>query len=143
MKHYSWAIIWAIVILLLCCMPMDSTGGIPKFPGIDKLVHTGFFFVLTVLLFYGAIRRSGEVKASWRVFIRVFVMALMFALFTEYLQWKIFTYRSAESWDFFADMVGTGMGIFAYLILYRANPSRFTATDRQLHLEKKEHHVQS
>ena len=37
----------------------------------------------------------------------------------ELLQWKVFTYRSAEWWDFFSDMTGVGMGIFSYLLLHR------------------------
>src|SRR5690606_32913739 len=78
----------------------------------------GFFFVFTVLLYYGAIRRVGTSRPSWRISIRVVLFSCLFALFTEYLQWKIFTYRSAEAWDLFADAVGTGMGVFAYLLLH-------------------------
>ena len=118
MKHYIWAILWAVVILVLCSLPSATTDDIPKFPGIDKLVHTGFFFVFTVLLYYGAIRRSGTARPAWGISIKVIVFSCLFALFTEYLQWKIFTYRSAEVWDLFADAVGTGMGVFAYLLLH-------------------------
>ncbi len=118
MKHYRWALLWAVVILVLCSLPSESTDSVPKFPGIDKLVHTGFFFVFTVLLYYGAIRRFGTSKPSWSISIRVVIFSGLFALFTEYVQWKIFTYRSAELWDLFADAVGTGMGVFAYLLFH-------------------------
>ncbi|MGK6350508.1 VanZ family protein [Parapedobacter sp. DT-150] len=118
MKHYIWAILWAVIVLVLCSMPSETTDDVPKFPGIDKLVHTGFFFVLTVLLYYGAIRRYDTFRPSWLISIRITVLSFLFALFTEYLQWKIFTYRSADAWDLFADAVGTGMGIFAYLLLH-------------------------
>jgi glycopeptide antibiotics resistance protein len=37
----------------------------------------------------------------------------------EVLQLEIFTYRSAEWWDLFADMTGVGMGIFGYIFLHR------------------------
>lgn len=120
MKHYSWAILWAIVVLVLCGIPSESTDSIPKFPGIDKLVHSGFFFVFTVLLYYGAIRKAGTSRPSWGISIRVIIFSFLFALFTEFLQWKIFTYRSAEAWDLFADVVGTGMGVFAYLLLHNS-----------------------
>lgn len=117
MKHYIWAILWAVVVLILCNIPSENTDGIPKFPGIDKLVHTGFFFVLTVLLYFGAIRESGTSRTSVGISVRVIALSVLFALLTEYLQWKVFTYRSAEAWDLFADAVGTGMGVFAYLLL--------------------------
>ncbi|SRR5690606_10972868 len=125
MKHYIWAVLWAVVVVVLCGLPSAATDEVPKFPGIDKLVHTGFFFVFTVLLYYGAIRRVGTFRPSWRISVRVVLFSCLFALFTEYLQWKIFTYRSAEAWDLFADAVGTGMGVFAYLLLhnvYRTEP---------------------
>ena len=118
MKHYIWAVLWAIVVLVLCSLPSGATEDVPKFPGIDKLVHTGFFFVFTVLLYYWAIRKSGSVKPSWATSIKVVVFSSLFALLTEYLQLKVFTYRSAEVWDLFADIVGTGMGVFAYLLLH-------------------------
>lgn len=140
MKHYSWAISWAIVVLVFCCMPSSATDDVPKFPGIDKLVHTGFFFVFTLLSFYGAIRKSGDLRPSWSTLVRVVVFSSLFALFTEYLQWKIFTYRSAEVWDLFADAVGTGMGVFAYLLLHYAYPIT-TVKDNYLDNEKKHHHV--
>lgn len=120
MKHYGWAMLWAVVVLVLCSIPSESTDDIPKFPGIDKLVHSGFFFVFTVLLYYGAIRKAGTSRPSWGITIRVIVFSFLFAFFTEFLQWKIFTYRSAEIWDLFADIVGTGMGVFAYLLLHNS-----------------------
>ena len=118
MKHYSWAVLWAIVVVVLCSIPSESMGEAPSFPGMDKLVHCGFFFVFTVLLYYGAIRRAGTSGPSLGISIRVILVSLLFALTTEFLQWKIFTYRSAEWWDLFADTVGTGMGVFAYLLLH-------------------------
>ncbi|MFC3200199.1 VanZ family protein [Parapedobacter deserti] len=120
MKHYIWAALWAVVVLVLCSIPSENTASVPKFPGIDKLVHTGFFFVFTVLVYYGAIRKSGTSKPSFILSCKVVLISFLFALFTEYLQWKIFTYRSAEVWDLFADAVGTGMGVFAYLLFHRS-----------------------
>ena len=120
MKHYSWAALWAIVVLVLCSIPSQSMDGAPSFPGMDKLVHCGFFFVFTVLLYYGAIRKASTSRPSLGISIRVIIFSLSFALVTEFLQWKIFTYRSAELWDLFADTVGTGMGVFAYLLLHNS-----------------------
>src|SRR5690606_10051138 len=118
MRYYVWSLLWSAVILILCSLPSESTADIPKFPGIDKLVHTGFFFVLTVLLYYAEIRKRGTSRPSWGISVRVVLFSSLFALLIEYLQWKVFTYRSAEAWDLFADTVGTGMGVFAYLLLH-------------------------
>lgn len=118
MKHYLWAILWAIIVVVMCVMPSENTDSIPKFPGIDKLVHTGFFFVFTVLLYYGAIRQHATHRPSFAITVKVVLIAVLFALFTEFLQWKVFTYRSAEFWDLFADLIGTGMGVFSYFLFH-------------------------
>ncbi|WP_353182282.1 VanZ family protein [Parapedobacter lycopersici] len=118
MKHYIWSLLWSVIILVLCSLPSETTADVPKFPGIDKLVHTGFFFVLAVLLYYGEIRKRGTSRPSLRISVNVVLFSVLFALLIEYLQWQIFTYRSAEAWDLFADVVGTGMGVFAYLLLH-------------------------
>jgi len=118
MKHYLWAIIWAILVLFLVSSPMpDVTNANHSFPGIDKLVHTGFFFVFTILMFFGSLMNDNEPNLiSWP---NLFVLGSgsIFAISTELIQKYLFTYRSFEYWDVFADHVGIGMGYFAYLVL--------------------------
>jgi len=123
MKHFLWAILWAVIVLLLTCMPMESTvEKVPKFEGMDKLVHTGFFFVFSVLLCRGFMNKSGVRVVQLSTFCLTLLISLAFALLTEFLQYQFFTYRSGDRWDFFADSVGAGMGLFSYLVLvYRTN----------------------
>jgi len=95
----------------------DVTNENHSFPGIDKLVHTGFFFVFTILMFFGSLMNDNEPNLiSWP---NLFVLGSgsIFAIATELIQKFIFTYRSFEYWDVFADHVGIGMGYFAYLVL--------------------------
>ncbi len=115
------AIIWAIFITVLCEMPgLDSSkSGISLFEGFDKLAHTGFFFVLTVLLFYGKIREQSSYSYRLLTILKILFITFSLGAFIEVLQMKIFTYRSAEWWDLFADMTGVGMGIFSYVLLHR------------------------
>lgn len=120
LKHQYLAVIWAIVVLILCDAPLGSNSNIPVlFEGFDKLAHTGFFFVFTVLLFYGKIRQ--QLSYSYRIItiLKILMVTTLLGGTIELLQLKFFTYRSAEWWDFFADMVGVGMGIFSYIFLHR------------------------
>ncbi len=120
MKHYIWAALWAAFVLVLTCAPMESTvDQVPKFEGIDKLVHTGFFFVFSVLLFFASIGHERTTTPSFRVLLRVFSLCVVLGVLTEYLQYQFFVYRSADVWDLFADLVGTCMGLFSYLFLHR------------------------
>ena len=120
LKHQSLAIIWAILVLILCDMPMDNdNGGPPVFEGFDKLVHTGFFFVLTVFMFYGKIRQQKSYSFRIKTIVKIFLITVALGGLIELLQWKVFTYRSADWWDFFCDATGVGMGIFSYIFLHR------------------------
>lgn len=121
MKHYLLAFLWAVIVLILCLLPPDEIGDTSfLFEGADKLVHTGFYFVFSILLFHASIRVHGTGKPTIRIFIRVLLISIAFALFTEFLQWKVFTYRSAEIWDLLANFTGIGMACFAYLALHRS-----------------------
>jgi len=122
LKYQSWAIAWSIVILIFCNieMPDTSRSGI-FFEGFDKLVHLGFFYVLTIFLFYGKIRYQHSYSFRSLTIFKVILIGAALGGFIELLQWKIFTYRSAEWWDFGCDMLGVFMGVFSFVLLHRMN----------------------
>ena len=119
LKHQYLAIIWAVLVLILCDIPVSSSGKLPLFDGFDKLVHTGFFFVLTVLLFYGKIRQQLSYSYRFITILKILLITVILGGGIELLQLTVFTYRSAEWWDFICDMIGVGMGIFSYIFLHR------------------------
>lgn len=119
LKHQYLAIIWSVLVLILCNIPISGSGDISVFEGIDKLVHTGFFFVLTVLLFYGKIRQQLSYTYRIMTILKILLATVILGGGIEILQLTVFTYRSAEWWDFFCDMTGVGMGIFSYIFLHR------------------------
>lgn len=120
-RPYIWTFLWALVVLILCLLPPSDLNSLPTlFEGADKLVHAGFFFIFSVLLFHASIQAHRKPLPKWLISIIVIAISLAFALFTEFLQWKVFVYRSAEIWDLFANCCGIGMGTFAFLLLYRS-----------------------
>jgi VanZ family protein len=117
---FQWpAIAWAIVVLILCDMPVSSSGPSIFFEGFDKMGHLGVFFILTVLLFYGKINQQNSYDYRPLTIVKILLITSTLGGGIEILQWTVFTYRSAELWDFIADMLGVGMGIFSYLLLHR------------------------
>lgn len=121
MRHYVWAVVWAVFVLFLTTSPIqDITNSRFSFPGIDKLVHTGFFFVFTILMFFGSLKNSDS--PHWFSFSAVgnVLIGSFFAIMTEVIQRYLTSYRSFELWDIFADHVGIGMGYFAYLVFVLA-----------------------
>jgi VanZ family protein len=123
LKYQSWAIFWTILILVFCNMRMPDTSGsgVSFFEGFDKMVHMGFFFVLTIFLFYGKIRHQHNYNFRSLTIFKIIVITAALGGAIEILQWKVFTYRSAEWWDFGCDMIGVFMAIFSYILLHKSN----------------------
>ncbi|HKG08642.1 MAG TPA: hypothetical protein VKB19_19385 [Pedobacter sp.] len=122
LKHQSWAIFWTVFILVCCNIKMpDSSGPGIFFEGFDKLVHLGFFYVLTIFLFYGKIRYQHNYSFRSLTIFKVILIGACLGGIIELLQWKVFTYRSAEWWDFGCDMIGVFMGVFSFVLLHRFN----------------------
>jgi hypothetical protein len=127
LKYQLWALLWTVVVVVLCCMKMPSGGsGGLFFEGFDKLVHTGFFYVLTILLFYGKIRHQHNYSFSSLTIFKIIVITAALGGGIEMLQWKFFSYRSAEWWDFGCDMTGVFMGVFSYVLLHKSNYNEST-----------------
>ena len=120
LKYQGWAIIWSIVILILCNIEMPKSNGGPSFffEGFDKLVHLGFFYVLSVLLFYGKIKYQHNFSFRSLTIFKIILISFLLGGGIELLQWKVFVYRAAEWWDFACDMIGTLMGVFSYVLLH-------------------------
>lgn len=122
LSQQRWALIWTVFILILCTARMPDTSGSGFFfPGFDKLVHLGFFFILTILLFFGKIRHQHNFGFSSLTIVKIILITFILGAGIELIQWKLFPYRSAEWWDLGSDMIGVGMGVFSYVILHISN----------------------
>jgi len=122
LKYQGWAIAWTILISILCFMQTpgsESTGVF--FTGFDKLVHLGFFYVLTVLLFFGKIRYQHNYSFSILTIFKIILITASIGGGIELVQLFFFSYRSAEWWDFGSDMIGVLMGVFSYVLLHVAD----------------------
>lgn len=122
LKYHRLTILWALFILLLCSVKIgDNVTQQPMFfPGFDKLVHCGFFFVLVVFWCNGIIRKQNTRLVSYKDAATVTIISILYGGLIELLQLTVFTWRSADWSDFFADGVGACMGIFCVLITERA-----------------------
>lgn len=122
LKAQRWSLIWAIIILVLCNIKMPESSGTGFFfKGFDKMAHLGFFYVLTILLFYGKINFQHNFSFRSLTIFKVVMISAILGGGIEILQWKVFTYRSAEWWDFACDMIGSFMGVFSYVLLHLSN----------------------
>lgn len=122
LKYQRWAILWTLLILVLCNIDLSSGSSAGFFfTGFDKLAHLGFFYVLTILLFYGKIKYQHNYSFRSLTIFKIILISAIIGGGVELLQWKVFTYRSAEWWDFACDMIGCFMGVFSYVLLHLSN----------------------
>lgn len=125
MKYYIWAIIWGALVIYLCLMPSAPKEFPSLFPGADKLAHLCFFFIFNTLLIFGNIKSKNLKKFSFATFIICSLISLILSSLTEYLQWKVFVYRSAELYDLLANYLGIGLSSFCYILFstHKSNSS--------------------
>lgn len=94
----------------------DITASPRFFPGFDKLVHCGLFFVLSTLYCYGSIRKYHTRTIRIEIAMKNTIVLISYGAFIEMLQTYVFTWRTGDWNDLFADTVGACMGIFGVLI---------------------------
>jgi VanZ family protein len=122
LKSQKWSLLWAVFILILCDIRMPDTKGSGFFfEGFDKMVHLGFFYVLTILLFYGKIESQHNYSFRSLTIFKIVALTFLLGASIELAQLKFFTYRSAEWWDLGCDMIGVSMGVFSYVLLHKSN----------------------
>jgi VanZ family protein len=116
-KAYRPAILWALFIFVICNLPMGGVMSSPLFfAGFDKLTHCGLFFVLAVLYCYGSIRKYKTRGLRIEIAMKNTIVLISYGALIEVLQMYVFTWRSGEFTDLFADTVGACMGIFSVLV---------------------------
>jgi VanZ family protein len=118
-KYQRFTILWSAFILIMCSISMGKVGESHLFfPGFDKMVHCGFFFMFVILAFNGLIRQNRGISIP-AIFLIAF-LGVFFGALIEVLQLYIFTWRDGNWADLFADTVGVGMATFSILVLKSA-----------------------
>jgi VanZ family protein len=121
LKYYGPAILWALFILIICTVPFGSVGNSPLFfPGFDKLVHCGLFFVLSILYCAGSIRKWNTRSIRIEIAMKNTIVLISYGALIEYLQMRFFTWRSGDWNDLLADAIGGCMGIFGVMLTSNA-----------------------
>jgi len=99
---------WCILIFVLCSVKMNyiPAANLIHIHNFDKLVHFLFFFILSLLIVY----ETGKQQNAHfpRILFSLLILGLgaFYGGLIELLQKYIFTYRSADWYDFAADVSG-------------------------------------
>jgi len=107
------AVVWTLVILVLCWTPADwlpvkeTEGSVWDLPHKDKFVHAGMFFVFAVLWLAATREKPG--RFAW-----VAAAGIALAVVTELGQNLPFLRRDGEVADALADCVGVVVGLWLF-----------------------------
>jgi VanZ family protein len=116
LKHTKWAMLWALLMLILCGIPGKDIPHISflELLSFDKFVHAGIFFVLQLLTVRGFILQSTFPKLKKLAKFIALLICIVYGGALEIMQGTFFTDRSADIFDFIANTFGASMGWILY-----------------------------
>lgn len=86
-KYYWPAILWALFVLIMCSVKLGEVSESPLFfPGFDKLVHCGFFFVIIVFITAGYIRQQSIHTLSYQTLLVITLSQLFMVGLLKYFK---------------------------------------------------------
>jgi hypothetical protein len=113
-----FAIIWTLFVLLLCSFPGQYIPVISwlEILSFDKWVHMSIFFILTFswMNYYyhqNSLNKKNKYLIVWS--------CIFYGGILEYLQYLIFSHRSADYLDFIANSVGSILALLLFKTLYQ------------------------
>ncbi|EHQ43103.1 VanZ family protein [Myroides odoratus] len=112
-------LLWTCFIIYACLAEASS---IPKtsffnIPNKDKVAHFTFYFVFSVIWFLFSNKKNNSKKAKIRTGIVIFTIATFLGGGVELGQYFFTNSRSAEWADFFANSLGSAIGILFGLLI--------------------------
>jgi glycopeptide antibiotics resistance protein len=122
-KHTKWAMLWALLILILCGIPGKDIPHISflELLSFDKFVHAGIFFVLLLLTVRGFSLQSKFPQLKKLAKFVALLFCIIYGGSLEIMQGTLFVDRSADVFDFIANTFGATMG----WVLYEWMESKF------------------
>jgi VanZ family protein len=115
-RYTKWAMLWALIILILCGMPGRDIPHISflELLSFDKFVHAGIFFVLILLTVRGFLLQTRFIFLNNHAKVTAFFICVIYGGSLEIMQGTLFIERSADVYDFIANSVGCLIGLMLY-----------------------------
>lgn len=117
-QRYIVAALWSLFILLACLINSDNFKKIdaPKIENLDKLVHFGFYTLLTMLWIW-CLRIYKRKKTFFKNLFLILLLSVLFGILIEFLQEYTTNNRAFEWLDVLANTTGALFGAGFVLLL--------------------------
>jgi len=124
LKYTKWALLWALVILILCGIPGKD---IPEVSIInfDKFIHASLFFILLLLTVRGFTLQKTVVLFYTFPKMSAFILCVIYGGTVELMQGAFFVDRTADINDFFANSFGCLVACLVYNKMEKILLSKF------------------
>lgn len=112
-KHaLLFSILWTLIIFVLCATPGQfiPTANWLELVSFDKFVHASIFFVLTALFFLVSIKY----KQTKKIALLYFFLCVLYGGALEIMQATVFSNRSADWQDMFANTFGCVIALLLF-----------------------------
>ncbi|MFA6780486.1 MAG: VanZ family protein [Paludibacteraceae bacterium] len=116
-RVYGLSCVVTLTILYLCIARTLPVENVPKFEGIDKVVHFLMYVGLAGALCLDHYRQRISFS-SFRMYAWAILFPVLYGGFIEIVQGAFFPPRSAEWADWFCDVAGTLVGFFLAKLIY-------------------------
>ena len=124
LKYYTPAILWIILIMVLCTLPGNDIPSNSFFEKVhfDKIVHFCLFGGIVLLLSLAIYRQKKYISPATLVIL--VIMAASYGLAIEFIQKYWAVGRSFDMYDVIADSLGAIAGVWMFKITRRLFSSR-------------------
>ncbi|MFD0751089.1 VanZ family protein [Mucilaginibacter calamicampi] len=120
-KNQRLTLWWALFVFIICNIQIGAVGKSSLFfPGFDKLAHCGLFFVFVVFCTNGFIRQNLNKRLTYKNALFITLIGIGYGGLIELVQLTLFSWRTGDWDDLFADTVGACMATFSILITINA-----------------------
>jgi VanZ family protein len=120
-KHLKFAMLWALIILILCGMPGKDIPHISflELLSFDKFVHASMFFFLILLTIRGFLQQTGFIVLNKSAKLIAFVLCVIYGGSLEIMQGAMNIGRTPSIFDFIANTFGCAIGLFFYNFVHK------------------------
>lgn len=122
-KHTKWALLWALLIFILCAIPGSDLPHVSvlELISFDKFVHVTMFFILTVLLIKGFKQQLSYTTLAQRAKRIAPLLAITYGGLLEIMQGTCFKERTADIFDFIANSAGAVLAVLLFDAVNRSS----------------------
>jgi VanZ family protein len=112
---YFWiAFCWTVVVAYFCLAPASDIPSV-SIPNLDKLAHSFFHFVFTILWFL-FFRKQVKKKNQTKLLIGAVLFSLFFGIGIEILQSRLTVTRNGDVFDVLANFTGALLALVFVLV---------------------------